>query len=368
METKIINTIHDVAKDSWNDFTRGPLMSYEWFAYVEKIKAACLEPFYIICYEGDRIKGVLPTFCPMTWDNVFNDFIFGRFQRFFNPLNILGGKILLCYSPLSSGDIFWGRHIDMSTGELLIERLEELAIHKKISIIAFLHVQETSKSEIKWLESKCYKKVFMNSVGIIEGKYSGFDEYLLSLSPVKRKAVKQDIRKFNQSGLVLTSEDYSLQLVNKIHSLLMNVNRKHNYQPRHTNKHLLALSFDYMQNYLNTFVVRKRGKIIATHTIIEKDGIIESFALGLDYAELGDSRSYFYVFFYNTIYEMVKKKAHYINFYRMAYKTKERRGCRTTKQYMLVRSMTNSIFIKKWFSLVNRRYQKKFEKIYTAGS
>jgi predicted N-acyltransferase len=204
-------------------------------------------------------------------------------------------------------------------------------------------------------------------VGILEGKFKTFNDYLLSLPPVKRKAVKQDMRKFKKSGFVLEAVNDPLPIAEKIHELTMNVFHRHNFMPTDFNKRSLASSFRFMQEYMQTFVIRKSGKIISTHTIVEKNGIIESHALGLDYKELGDSRSYFYVFFYNTIMEMIKRKANYINFFQMAYKTKERRGCRLIKQYMLVKSLKANSFLDRWLAFAHRRYAHKFESDYRTG-
>ena len=367
MNTTIIDTIHAVDKESWNNLPGGPFFSYEWFAYIEAIEGPRLRPFYLLCYDNNLLKGALPVFCPTLRDNIFNKILFGRYKILMNISDLLVGKVMLCFSPKAGEDIFRGYHLDSAVFDSLRRGIEVLAQRLELSTIAFMGVHETSLAEIKWLEGCGYKKVLLNCVGILEGEFQEFNDYLLSLSPVKRKAVKQDIRKFKKSGFVLEAVDDPLAITEKIHELTMNVCHQHNFTPTDFNKHSLASSFEFMQDYMQTFVIRKSGKVISTHTILEKNGIIDSHALGLDYKELGDSRSYFYLFFYNTIKEMIKRNARYINFFQMAYKTKERRGCRLIKQYMLVKSLKGNRILDKWIGFAHRRYEHKFRSDYQTG-
>jgi hypothetical protein len=119
-----------------------------------------------------------------------------------------------------------------------------------------------------------------------------------------------------------------------------------------------------MAPYRTIYTVRNADDCIAAVTLFEKDKIINTYGFGIDFERAKKNRAYFNLLYYNTIKEMIARKAGYFNFNPLAYKVKESRGCDLVQQFMYARVLKGRLWMKPWLALVDRRYRNKFQKFY----
>jgi predicted N-acyltransferase len=365
MVIKVFRTIKQIDKNAWNYVTKGPFLSYEWFEFLEETLTDEFIPYYIAYYRKEMLVGALPAFCPTTNENVYEKLILGRFKKFTDKFNLPTRKALLCFSPYSSGKyILTDAKLDFRVLIELINTLEKLALENRMSEIVFLFLKENESEIINYLEGNGYIKVFLNSVGILKNRFTSFEDYLRTLPKSRRKQARRDIRKFNKSGNTIELVKDPLTEIKKIYILKENIIKKYPSSPDKMDLHTLETSFKKMQKYMTTFLVKSEDEIIGSLTLLEKDHIINTYALGLDYLKTNESRAYFYLLYYNTIMKMIERNVPYINFNQAAYKVKEVRGCELTKQYMLIKILKGNFWKKRWLHLVDYQYRHKFLKEY----
>ena len=93
-----------------------------------------------------------------------------------------------------------------------------------------------------------------------------------------------------------------------LQKLANNIQEKHNVEEHPYSKEKMKAVFEYMEEYLTCYVVKYNKKTIGTVSLIEKDGILVTFGLGLDYENSIKTGTYFYLFYYKTIIEMIERK------------------------------------------------------------
>jgi hypothetical protein len=119
-----------------------------------------------------------------------------------------------------------------------------------------------------------------------------------------------------------------------------------------------------MRPYLKHYVVSTGEGPIACLSLFEKDRLINTYALGLDFAKTRKSRTYFNLLYYHSIREMIVRRVPYINFNQTAYKVKESRGCRLVPQYMYVKALRGRRWMRLWLRLLDLQYRRKFAQEY----
>jgi predicted N-acyltransferase len=369
MVTRIINCVKDVNVEVWNAVLRGPFYSHEWFSYVEEQCQDEYLPFYILAYKDNEICSILPTFVPKTINNAYDIRYWGRLRKINHIFPLLHKRSLLCFSPdtLCSAGFFSSNRLEKTVLHEILLILDDIAKEKSLSDIVFMYVLEENVEEMESLTSYGYQKVYLNSPGILKSTFQTFDEYIRSLSPNGRSTVRREMKKFKKSASILEVICTPRNEIEILHRLTNNIQEKHNVGENPYSEKKLAAVFEYMKKYLTCYVVRYDEKIIGTVSLVEKDGILATFALGLDYENILESGTYFYLFYYNTIMEMTKRKVDSVNFDALAYGAKERRGCNLVPQYMLIKRRKGKLAFGIWKHILNYQYMKKFRSYYLSS-
>lgn len=365
MKTKIVNSIKDVDKEIWNSILKGPFYSHEWFSYVEEQCQDEYLPHYILVYNKSNICSIMPTFIPKTHSHAYNIRYYGRFRKFNKVFPLLHRKCLLCFSPDTfSGGFFNSNQLVKEVLHEILLILDNIAKQNSLSDIVFMYVLKENQEEIEALESYGYQKIYLNSPGILTNTFKTFDDYISSLKPNARSTARREIKKFMKSESALEVTYTPSNEIEILHKLANNIQEKHNVEEHPYSKEKMKTVFDYMKEYLTCYVVKYNKKIIGTVSLIEKDGILVTFGLGLDYGNSIKTGTYFYLFYYKTIIEMIERKIDSVNFDALSYTAKERRGCNLVPQYMLIKRTKGRIFFKLWKNILNYQYKKKFHTAY----
>jgi predicted N-acyltransferase len=370
MQTKLVHTVRDVERDVWNKILKGPLHSYEWFCYIEEQYKHDYIPYYFLFYEQDLLSFILPMFVPIIEFNTYNRIYWGRFQKFVKFLPGLQKKPLICFSPnpnTSTAGLFKFNKICKETLHEIIASIDEFSKSNSITEIVFMFILEENMQEIKILENHGYSKVYLASSGVLENSFHSFDDYLLSLTKKRRKVVRNEINKFSKCGANLEVIERPVDELETLHKLADNIQEKHNagFHPYSAEK--MKSVFENMKPYLTCIAAKAGDEIIGSLSILEKDGFMTTYGLGLDYEKARDNGMYFYMAYYNTIMEMIKRGINSIDFDIYAYKAKERRGCRLVPQYVVIKPLKHKLFFTIWQHVLNRQYKKKFLDSYNSN-
>jgi predicted N-acyltransferase len=363
--TRIIDSVARIDRESWNRATRGPFFSYEWFEYVEAVCTDRFAPQYIVCHHNDRLVGVLPAFQVKTHDNAYENYLFGRLKKIAQLLLVFRRTPLLCISPFSGGGYFFSDN-DYSATVLdrLLAEVEATARRQGRSDVVLMYVKQTESELIEALNKLGYTGVYLNSTGILNNYFRGFDDYLSSLSKSCRKSVKCDMNKFRKSPYTITASSDETPNADLIYELIGYFERRHPPERSFYTADKIKTCLKKMAPYSTVYSVGSADEQIAVVTLFEKDGIINTYAFGIDFDRAQKNRAYFNLLYYNTIQEMIVRKARCMNFNPMAYKVKESRGCALTKQYMYVRVLKGRFWLMPWLTLLDRQYRHKFEMFY----
>lgn len=365
-QTRTIDTIKHIDRETWNRATRGPFFSYEWFEFVETACSDIFTPQYIVCYNDDRLVGVLPAFHVKTNDNPYENYLFGRLKNLMQRLFVFKRKALLCISPLASGAyVFSDNDYSETIIDHLLAAVVETARLQRKSEVVFLYVKQTESDLIKNLKKHGYTGVYLNSTGIIYNRFQNFDDYLKSLSQSRRKSVKGDLRNFRKSQLPITSSQDEAPDAALICKLIGHIERKHHLRVSFNTPEKVKACLEKMTPYSTFYSVSNADECIAVITLFEKDRIINTYAFGIELDRARKYRVYFNLLYYNTIKEMIGRKARYSNFNAMAYKVKESRGCELVQQSMYVKVLKGRFWMVPWLALLDKQYRNKFQQFYT---
>ena len=367
MKTLRIKTIKEIDRTLWNDTLRGPYLSYEWFEYIEECFATEYRFFYLLCFDGNDLKGILPAVVSGPSDSLYKHLLFGRAKPIFDKFNLFKGKPLLCLAPESGGrGYFTDQRMDHDILRALLQAGDEIVQQKKLSGMVFLFVIEEQHREIELLESMGYQKVFLNKAGVFYNRFSNFEEYRSAMSKKMGKNIKREIKRFIADGCTLEVVERPEDQVRLHYRLAHNIEMKYPTPDARSEEKQMQSAYELLAKYLTCYVVKKDGLSIGTISLLEKDGIIATYGLGLDYERIKKNRTYFYLLYYHTIMEMIKRNITNINFNAMAYKIKERRGCKLISQYMLIKPRKGKRLMFIWKYFLNYQYKIKFKQNYMA--
>jgi hypothetical protein len=248
-------------------------------------------------------------------------------------------------------------------GEVLrdmVAALEDAALRGGNSEVVFLCIKESESDWTQLLERRGYIRVYLNSVGVIVNRFETFDDYLKCLSPRQRKTVKGDLRAFRKGGGTIDAWNGASRDMDTMMKLVGNIDRRYPSVQRDFSKWSLSACFDRMRPYRKHYGVSTRDGPIGCLSLFEKDRLINTYAMGLDFAKTRTSRTYFNLLYYHSIREMIARRAPYVNFNQTAYKVKESRGCTLVPQYMYVKVLHDRWWMALWLRLLDHRYRRKF--------
>lgn len=361
----MVRSVHDIDSAKWNQVTRGPFFSHEWFQFVEQTERKQYQFYYLVAYESDKLIGALPVLIPMSSGNIYQNYLYGKLRPMIDKTPVKTRKLLLCYSPASSGSNFWSDQPFLSNGmSAYIDSLDELAQQEGVSEIVFMFLRGHEIDILERLTARGYNKIFLSAAAVLENRFNSFDGYLHSLTRNGSNGVKGDLRRFKKAGCVLEVCRHPIYKIKIIDRLMKNVQKKYPRTLTRLEPDSLKVCFEKMRPYATTYLVRRNRTDIGTVTLFNKDALLSTYASGLDYDHAKETGVYFYLFYYLPIQEMIRKNIAYLNFNHMAYRTKETRGATLISQYMLVKNVERNPAKQFWFGIVDRRYRVKFRKEY----
>jgi predicted N-acyltransferase len=363
--TRIVDSVARIDRESWNRATRGPFFSYEWFEYVEAVCTDRFAPQYIVCHHNNSLVGVLPAFHVKPHDNAYENYLFGRLKKIAQRFWVFRRTPLLCISPFSGGGYsFSDNEYSATVLDHLLAEVVATACRQQKSDVVLMHVKQTEADLIEALTKHGYTGVYLNSTGIMNNHFGEFDDYLNSLSKSGRKRVKRDMNKFRKSPYTIIASPDKTPNADLIYELIGRLERRHPPVRSLYTADKIRTCLKKMAPYSTVYSVGSADEQIAVVTLFEKDGLINTYAFGIDLERAHKNMAYFNLFYYNTIQEMIVRKARYMNFNPMAYKVKESRGCDLTQQYMYVRVLKGRFWLMPWLTLLDRQYRHKFETLY----
>ncbi len=365
MIIKLVKSIQSVSAHQWNALTRGPFFSHEWFQFIEAVEGQRHQFYYFLAMEAERLVGVIPAFVPLKNDDIYRNFLYGRLHAWIPRLSGCGARPLICYGLGASGkNLLSDQEFIPAIIPPLIAAVRDLRSQENISDLVFLFVRENEADIIETLETCGFSKVFLSAAAILQNRFDTFDDYLRSLSRNGKNSVKGDLRRFRKFGCTPEVCAKPEEDLGVIAELVANIEKKYPSTLTKQSLRKLKMAFRWMTAYRTTYLVRAKKVPLGTITFFIKDDLISTYAAGLDYRYVRASGTYFYLFYYLPVQEMINRRAPYLNFNHMAYRVKESRGAKLVPQFMFVKSLKPNRVKPYWFKIVDRRYRSKFNTQY----
>lgn len=363
MTIKILKSIHEADKESWNSLTKGIFFSYEWFGFAEEFLLSDFEKYYFVSYKDNILNGIFPCFVPNLNDYYYVKYLFGKYYKIFKALGVFPKRQMFCFSPNAfSGNIFTDNGFDEEIAKNLLDRAELVCKETNISEIVIFNFQENFQEKIRFFEDNDFNKIFIHATSVIDRNFSSFEEYLNQRSRNQRKSIKSDLMHFRKSGLKVKLIEDPEKLVDELYNLTLNIKEKHNEQLRWHSKNILQGFYRHMKKSASTYALIDDHKMVACATYLIKDGQLDLYGLGLDYDRCFENRGYFYITYYNTIMSMVKLDAKTGIFGSAVYRLKKRRGCELVKKYILIKDLKKNPIRLLIYKILDVLYLRKFKK------
>ena len=195
------SSFKNINQKEWNDLTKSnPFLRLEFFQSLEASKSigegTGWHPFPAIVIDQGRLVGASPIFLK---EHSYGEYVFDwswaeAYQKYgqnYYP------KIASCipFTPASGPRIFG---LDRSIKKNIVTQIEELAYENKMSSSHILFCNESDKDvylDLKWMLREGVQFKWLNK------NYNNFAEFLSQLSHDKRKKIKQERKKIQDSGL-----------------------------------------------------------------------------------------------------------------------------------------------------------------------
>lgn len=362
-ELLVFNTIDKISKDQIDSISNDPFFTYGWFKTLEEQEDFKISPFYIAAYEQGKLVAFAPCFV-----DLLNDYFSYCRQvvPFMKKLLKIGSRIglwrkqvLLCYSPFCfRSKILIDENFRYQTiFALICQKINEICRKEQILFSSFLFVSDFDALLAKTLQNFDYIRFPWMDTLYLDVRWSSFETFLGSFKCKVRKDIKRQIRKFNQSRLIMEENPNVEELAERLSVLCANVFRKYN-----GNKSP-PYGFSFFSNLwrfagdkIKLFTAKKDGETVAFSLDLKHKDTVDGFMFGSDYnSRTHTDFAYFNLVYYEPIKWAIQEGFRRI-FYRLAAENvKLRIGCKTEKNWSFVKCH-NALIASLARAYVNKKY------------
>ena len=279
--TSIINSVHQVSKDSWNNCAKfknntdsilsgNPFLSYEFFSSLEdsgsiSTKAGWLIQHILLHKANSTVIAIMPNFVK---NHSWGEYVFD--QAFAEAWEKTGQqyypKLLSAvpFTPISGPRFLISAEIDEQIAiPIMLKALQELVKELKVS-----------SSHINFINSKQKNIVLKNSnwlkrVGLQfhweNNSYENFEHFLSFLSSSKRKAIRRERREVLKSSLkikMLTGDQLNLKHIETFYQFYLNTINKR-WGGAYLTKSFWCLLIERLSKRILLIVAEENNEVIA---------------------------------------------------------------------------------------------------------
>jgi predicted N-acyltransferase len=312
--------------------------SYEWLKTVEILHSDSGIKHYYFALIND--EGETVSFLPAhVIDNykLFKSEGKSQFMRTVpEVLRLFGspdkGPVLFC-DPLNCAHTVLptANNISFQLGlNPLIKEVESFCEKEKIIASCFSAVSEFNTNLRTLLLSSGYTKIQSLDTYRLDVEWSSFDEYVKSLDYHGRKQVRKDLRKIEESEIVIEEEKNFGEKSEQFASLFTNVGKKYGrgndliFEPA-----LFKTLQKHAEGKVRVLCAKKYGKTVGILLCLQTDSVLDSLMVGFDYDALGErDLAYFNLAHYAPIKLAIEEHKKHIYHRYAADMAKKKRGCK----------------------------------------
>jgi uncharacterized protein len=223
---------------------------------------------------------------------------------------------------------------DDSLRVAVIDELERAAADWGAATSAVLYAAVEDVALARALRARGWIGFLTGANCVLEPALDGVAAYLERLSSSRRSAVRKEMRKFREHGLLIEPADLSdPALVDRIAHFQADLQRRYGH-PYDLEKErgTLARIAEHLHEHARLDIVRKGGELVGYVLYFVRDGVLYPKMVGYDYdAVARDDYAYFNSTYYNMIARAQQLGARRIEFGTYAYDVKLTRGCRADR-------------------------------------
>ena len=330
---RVLHSSADIPASVWQELAPAddPLWSQALFAAMERSNIGPDVYRYLVLYQQEQIKAVLPTciFHRLALSDVVGE-EGRRMLRYLRwlPDSLLHIRVLICGHLLGEGRVLRTDDLSPEASDLLVDAARTLAERDRIPWIVF---KDFVRPDLDWLRTGLERGKFFSAPGLPDAilplNAASFDEYVVALPAKARRNTRAKLRKFaNYTDTRLEAHDRFSALIPQMMPLYQAVlDRAESRLDVWTPEFLRALSED-AQIRTKLVACWHEDRLVAfLLCLFRGDGAI-AVRVGLDYRCSRELRLY-HVVHYRGIEEAIAEKCTAMNFAQTAYEPKREMGC-----------------------------------------
>jgi predicted N-acyltransferase len=308
LRTKVIRKIQGISAEEWNKiFPKIP----EGYGFLKTVDESNFEQFsfyYILIYDSSPLDargqgpavlvGAAPCF---TVNYSLDTSISGPLRRLTNAVkkifpDLFCIRALVCGIPMGQGQI----GILNASGavlEAIERRMETIARKIKAVAIAFKDFDGSYSELFSPLLKNSYLKIDSLPMTRLDLRFTGFEEYLKTLSGATRYDFRRKLKKASgvkiESSMVTALDDATLE---DVYSLYLRAVETHDMGFEIVPKEFFRLISSNMPEKSKFFLYRVNDKLAAFVFCLVSDGVLLDYYLGFDYTAAHEYHLYFVKF------------------------------------------------------------------------
>jgi predicted N-acyltransferase len=329
-----------------------------------------MSPIYIAVFQNEKIVAIAPCYIDSTgqffqYGPKFTPY-FQRIASLCQNLKLFSNLSLLFYSPFCfRSKLLLEKNVnEKHILNLIVKKLDEICKEKKFLFTTFLFVSEFDKLLMDNLQNYGYMKFPTITTYYLESKWSSFEQYLKSFKTKTQNEIKRQIRKFEDTQIVITQKDFGA-FAEKFSELSANLASKYcRTKQDSVLTSLFVMLNKYTQDKIKFFIAKKNNNIVGFSMFLRHNDVLDAWIVGFDYQFLTKTDfTYFNLCYYLPTQWAINEGIRKIYYRWKAEDIKMKRGCIPEKNFLFVKcnSWLFSILINS--ALRNRIYSHLMEKL-----
>lgn len=330
---RIFSNVDLMGKGSVNSISDDPFYTYGWFKTLEEHKRLELSQFYISVYYRNNLVAFAPCFFEplesFTKSKALKALINAGCK-----FNLLNKQVLICSCPycFRSRLIVDVNFKNSLIYPLILQKIDEICKERRILFSAFPYVYESDILLQKTLRNSGYLKFLRHDTFYMNICWASFEDYLASRKYGIRKDIRREIRKFNQSGLIIETNPNIPQISKKLSILFANWLKKYKSNLSSFDSSFFADLGIFAGDNIKLFVAKKDCEIIAFCLIFRHKDVADVCMFGTDYSQrTKNDFAYFNLVYYEPIKWAIENNIRKIYYGPTAENVKLRFGCTSEK-------------------------------------
>jgi predicted N-acyltransferase len=316
--------------------------THAWLLTIEASWRAAAQPrYFTLRRDGALVAGSVCYVRAARRDvETLDDLFFGRLEPAARAMHLTFLPALVCGPALGYG---WHIGVDPALGpddasearRLVLDAIEGEARKLRLRL-SFVHLLGDERELKELLEERGFLGCRNVPVGVLDLRWSTFDDYLSDLPGKSRVEFRRQIKRNSEGGTDIAITDVAPEAEERLSGLLDDNARKHGGRPFACNQPFFAELKRNMGAQARVFAARRGGAVTGVLVVLERNATAFAVAVGVDPATANDY-TYFRLTYYSLIAHAIQSGTRRLYYGRGMYEVKVRRGCRLADTWIYPR-------------------------------